>query len=64
MRIILGQASADVVTSVRQILRRAGISAVGGDTDEDVRLVLVEPEDAPLALELLTRLGIAARADY
>jgi hypothetical protein len=61
MRIVLGRASAEV-TSVLEILRRAGISAVSGDTDEDDRLVLVEPEDASLALELLTRLGIAAWA--
>jgi hypothetical protein len=61
MRIVLGRASAEV-TSVLEILRRAGISAVCGDTDEDDRLVLLEPEDAPLALELLTRLGIAAWA--
>jgi hypothetical protein len=61
MRIVLGLASAEV-TSVLEILRRAGISAVSGDTDEDDRLVLIEPEDASLALELLTRLGIAAWA--
>jgi hypothetical protein len=65
MRIILGQASADVVTTVLNVLRKAGISSVVSETDEDDRydrLVLVEPEDVPLALELLRRLGIAAWA--
>ena len=62
MHLIVDLVSANRIVEIPGPLHKEGIATQGGDTDRTDRLLLVDEEDGPQALEILKRPGIKVHA--